>query len=401
MVTKQEFEWPFQRISITHIFVAFALVFNAFVFTQNGISFLIQLVLAFAVLLHHLDDKKLKSYIVKYIQKINEEHEYQETITESNNNAIVAINDKKEILTFNKKAEELFGFSKSEMIGKQHLHLIIPEDFYKKHDEASSEFFKSKETLGILQHTHELFAIKKNGQTFPIRISFGVNSDSTIIVANISDITTEHKAKDEQCRLMKEIEETQVEIISTLGTTIESRDENTKNHVDRVALYSKKLALLYGINEIEAEKIFLASPLHDIGKIIIPDSILNKAGKLTKDEFNIIKSHAEAGYNILKHSKRELIQMASIIAYEHHEKYDGSGYPQGLKGHNIHIYGRITAIADVFDALSTKRVYKEAWDDEKVKKILQDGRGTDFDPTLIDLFLEHYDEFVMIKNSLQ
>ena len=155
-----------------------------------------------------------------------------------------------------------------------------------------------------------------------------------------------------------------------------------------------------GMEEEEAEKIRLASPLHDVGKIVIPDSILNKPSALNDAEYAFIKSHAQAGYDILKNSKRELLKMAAIIAHQHHEKYDGTGYPQGLKGEEIHIYGRITAIADVFDALSTARVYKDAWSDEKVKNILIEGRGTAFDPTLLDLFINNFDKFVKIKNSL-
>jgi len=397
---KEEFLLPFKRISMAHIVVALILFGNAFIFTENQISFIVQLILCILVLLHHLDDNILKRSMLSYIDKINEDHNYQETLIESNNNAIIAINEEREILTFNKKAEKIFGFSKDEMIGEDKLHLIMPEGFFKKHDEASLSFFKSKKSIGILHNTHELFGKRKNDEIFPIRISFGVNKKSTIVIANISDITYEQDAKNEQLRLIHEVEETQTEVITTLGTTIESRDENTKNHVDRVSLYSKRLALLCGIDEDEAEKIKLASPLHDVGKIIIPDSILNKPSSLTKDEYEIIKSHSQAGYDILKNSKRELLKMAAIIAYQHHEKFDGTGYPQGLKGEEIHIYGRITAIADVFDALSTPRVYKEAWSDEKVRKVLAEGHGTAFDPILLDMFLDNFDEFVEIRNSL-
>lgn len=397
---KKEFLLPFKRIAIAHILVAVILFYNALIFTENQISMIIQIILGMLVILHHLDDNILKKSIINYIELIKEKHNYQETLTESNNNAIIAINEKREILTFNKKAETIFGFNKNEMIGKDNLHLIMPNGFFKKHDKASASFFKSKESIGILHNTHELFGKRKNNEIFPIRISFGVNAKATIVIANISDITQEQDSKNEQLRLIHEIEQTQTEVITTLGTTIESRDKNTKNHVDRVSLYSKKLAIISGISETEAEKIRLASPLHDVGKIIIPDSILNKPSALTSDEYNLIKSHAKAGYDILKNSKRELLQMASIIAYQHHEKFDGTGYPQGLKGEDIHIYGRITAIADVFDALSTSRVYKKAWSDEKVKQILQDGKGTAFDPTLLDLFLRNYNDFIKIKNSL-
>ena len=397
---KKELKLPFKRIETAHIIVAIVLLSNAIIFTENQISFVIQLVLGILILLHHIDDNILKNYILEYIDKLNESNNYQETLTESNNNAIIAINEKKKILTFNKKAEIIFGFTKDEMINQDKLNLIIPNFFIEQKDDKSESYFKSTEFTKILNHTHEIFGKHKDGKNFPIRISFGINNKSTIVIANISDITHEQEAKDEQSRLIKEVEKTQVEIISTLGTAIESKDKSTKYHVDRVSLYSKKLALLYGLNEEEAEKIKLASPLHDIGKIIIPDHILNKPGALTKAEFEIIKSHSQAGYDILRNSEREILQMAAIIAYQHHEKFDGTGYPRRLYGDNIHIYGRITAIADVFDALSTPRVYKKAWKADKVKAILLEERGKMFDPVLLDLFIENYDEFLEIKNSL-
>lgn len=389
---KKELKLPFKRIEIAHILVAILLLSNAIIFTENHISFVVQLILGVLILLHHIDDNILKNYILEYIDKLNESNNYQETLTESNNNAIIAINKKQEILTFNKKAEIIFGFTKDEMMNQDKLSLIIPDSFM--------EQFKSKEFTNILNQTHEILGKRKDGTTFPIRISFGINNKSTIVIANISDITSEKEAKDEQLRLIKEVEKTQVEIISTLGTVIESRDKSTKYHVDRVSLYSKKLALLYGLSEEEAEKIKLASPLHDIGKIVIPDHILNKPAALTKDEFEVIKSHSQAGYDILRKSEREILQMGAIIAYQHHEKWDGNGYPQKLKGDNIHIYGRITAIADVFDALSTPRIYKKAWKADKVKAVLIEERGKAFDPVLLDLFVDNYDEFLIIKNSL-
>lgn len=396
---RRKFFTPFKRIEVAHLLVALILFASAMFFTNEIAPMLVQIVAAILVLLHHFDDKKLQQSISEYFNEVNRIKNYQETLTESNNNAIIAIDETMKILTFNKKAEEIFGFSKNEMINKEHLHLLMPEGYFKKHHEASTNFFKHKKSIGILNNTHELFGKRKDGEVFPIRISFGVNKDSSIVIANISDISHEQEAKNEQLRLINEIEKTQIELISTLGSVIEGRDKNTKNHVDRVAHYSKELALLYGLSLDEAEKIRLASPLHDVGKIIIPDSILNKPSKLTAEEFEVIKLHPEAGYNLLKNSKRELFKTAAIISYEHHEKYNGKGYPRGLKGEDIHIYGRITAIADVFDALSTSRVYKEAWNDEKVKEILKEGRGEEFDPILLDLFLEHYDKFVSIKEE--
>lgn len=126
----------------------------------------------------------------------------------------------------------------------------------------------------------------------------------------------------------------------------------------RVAEYSRLLAIKYGLSEQEAEVIRLASPMHDVGKVGIPDAILNKPGPLTQDEFEIMKTHSNLGYEMLKHSNKQVLNAAAIIAQQHHERFDGSGYPYGLRGEDIHLYGRITALADVFDALCSDRVYK-------------------------------------------
>ncbi|PAJ73988.1 hypothetical protein CJF42_13110 [Pseudoalteromonas sp. NBT06-2] len=201
--------------------------------------------------------------------------------------------------------------------------------------------------------------------------------------------------------LQDEIIKTQIEIIFTMGAVGESRSKETGNHVKRVAAYSKLLAVKYGLPEEEAEQLKLASPMHDIGKIGIADAILNKPGKLTVEEYEVMKTHATIGYSMLKHSKRKLLKTAAIVAYEHHEKYDGSGYPRSLKGEDIHIYGRITAIADVFDALGSDRVYKKAWDDDKLLALFNEQKGAHFDPVLIDIFMDNLDEFYKIRGQYQ
>jgi response regulator RpfG family c-di-GMP phosphodiesterase len=139
--------------------------------------------------------------------------------------------------------------------------------------------------------------------------------------------------------------------------------------------------------------------MHDIGKIGIPDSVLPKPGKLTAEEFEVMKEHARIGSDIFKKSKRPLMQTASIIAHEHHEKWNGSGYPRGLSGENIHIYGRITALVDVFDALSCERVYKKAWPMEKIIDLIREERGKHFDPKLVDIFIENLDQFMEISRE--
>ncbi len=199
--------------------------------------------------------------------------------------------------------------------------------------------------------------------------------------------------------LNQEIEDTQKEVIFTLASIGEVRSRETGNHVKRVALYSEILALKLGMSEDEAKMIKLASPMHDIGKIGIPDSILNKESKHTPEETIIMKTHAQIGYEMLKSSNRPILKTATIIAQQHHEKWDGSGYPECLSGNDIHIYGRITAVADVFDALGSSRVYKSAWEDEDIFQLFKEQKGKHFDPQLVDIFFDNIDEFLKIRDE--
>jgi len=195
----------------------------------------------------------------------------------------------------------------------------------------------------------------------------------------------------------REIEETQREILFTIGTIAEAHSQETGRHVQRVAEYSRILAHYYGLSEEEVDLMGHASAMHDIGKLAIPDSILQKPAKLSEEEFRSMQEHAVYGYDMLRHSQRPLLKAAATIAHEHHEKYDGSGYPRGIKGDNIHIYGRILALADVFDALGSNRVYKKAWEDERIFALLREERGKHFDPKLIDIFFDHMDDFLKIR----
>jgi len=205
----------------------------------------------------------------------------------------------------------------------------------------------------------------------------------------------------EKAILYSEIIDTQKEIIFLMGEVGESRSQETGHHVKRVAKYSYLLAHLYGLSEEESRLIELASPMHDIGKVSIPDSILMKPGKLTEEEFDIVKTHSTIGYTIFKGSTRKILKAAATIAHEHHERWDGKGYPRQLKGKEIHLYGRITAIADVFDALGTKRVYKNEWALDDILSLLKEERGKQFDPELVNIFLTHIDQFLEIKNKYQ
>jgi len=201
--------------------------------------------------------------------------------------------------------------------------------------------------------------------------------------------------------LRRDIESTQREIVYRLSEAVETRSKETGNHVKRVAEYSKLLALGLGMDEDEAELIHLGSPLHDVGKIGIPDAILNKPGKHTPEEWEIMKTHAMLGHDMLKGSNREILRAGARIARDHHEKWDGSGYPYGRKGQEIHIYGRIVALADVFDALGSDRCYKKAWEYGRIVDYLNEMKGTQFDPALVGIFLDHEDKFLNIRDFYQ
>lgn len=201
--------------------------------------------------------------------------------------------------------------------------------------------------------------------------------------------------------LMAENVETQKEIAYKLGEAIELRSRETGNHIKRVAYYSRLLAIKFGFSEDEADMIKIAATLHDIGKISIPDKILLKPGRLTPDEFESMKRHTRVGYNILSNSNKALLKIASIIALEHHERYDGKGYPDGITGDQINVYSKIVTLSDVFDALGTERVYKKKWEFDEIIKYIREERGKQFDPVMVDLFLENLDEIKAIQEALR
>lgn len=198
--------------------------------------------------------------------------------------------------------------------------------------------------------------------------------------------------------LHREMIANQNEIIYTLGEIIEKRSHDTANHVRRISEICFLLACEMGLSDEQCKEIKIASTMHDVGKISTPDHILTKPGKLTKEEFEIMKTHTTEGYRILQHSHIGTLKAAAIIAKYHHEKYDGSGYPEGLTGTDIPLYARIVAVADVFDALSHKRCYKEAWHFDQTLAYMLDQRGAHFDPDIIDVLMRNKDKLKEIAN---
>ncbi len=316
--------------------------------------------------------------------------EYQKAIDESN---ILSRADVSGNMTYvNDMFIKISGYSKEELIENNHnvvKHPTTPKKVY-------TDMWKTI-TSGKIWHG-QIRNKAKDGSSYYVESTIVpiLDEDGNIleylgIRHDVTEIVTMHK----------ELENTQKEIIYKMGEVGESRSKETGNHVKRVAEYSKLLALVAGLGKKNAELLFTASPMHDIGKVAIPDAILKKPGKLTDEEWIVMKNHSKIGYNILKDSTRPILKAAALVSYRHHEKWDGTGYPNGIAGEKIHIFGRITAVADVFDALGSDRVYKKAWDLEKILNLFKEEKGKHFDPKLVDLFLNNIDKFIAIRDKFK
>ncbi len=240
--------------------------------------------------------------------------------------------------------------------------------------------------------------------TKPVQISeFKARSLNLLSLRN-AQLKLKDKAlllEDEVKIATKEIQNREYETLMVLGKAAEYKDVDTANHTTRVANYSKILAKHYGMDEEFQKIIFYASPFHDIGKVGIPDKILLKNGKLTDDEFDIMKEHVFIGSQILKNTKSKYLIEGEIIALNHHEKYDGTGYPKGKKADAIPISARIVSIADVFDALTSKRPYKNSWTIQEAILFLIKEKNKHFDPKMVDLFIENIEEVKKIYDDFQ
>ncbi len=323
-------------------------------------------------------------------ESINILNQYKDAINESN--MIIRLNTQRVITYVNDSFASETGFNKEELIDKPYSILKQPTLNQKEYEEKVENIFSSKGWRSqITNETKSGKLLHCDVVTFPLKNLKGEIIEYLGIRHNITEIVNLHE----------ELEETQREIIYKLGDIGESRSQETGNHVKRVAEYSKLIAIKLNMTSDEISTIFTASPMHDIGKVGIPDAILNKPSKLNEEEWEIMKTHSEIGYEILKTSTRPILQAAAIISYTHHEKWDGTGYPKGLKGEDIHIYGRITALADVFDALGSNRTYKKAWPLEDILALFKEQKGKHFDPKLVDLFMDNLDEFLTIRDKFK
>ena len=286
----------------------------------------------------------------------------------------------------------LDGFEVCRRIKQEPLHKDIPIIFLSAKTDIDSitqgfalgavdyinKPFQNEELLARVRTHTELYRAKQLLQAHNIKLQSKV----------------EHVHK----RLLTELEHSQQTMIQMLSSLMESTSDETGKHINRVAKISALLAQYHpALNAEDAEILFHASPMHDIGKMTIPHDILHKPGRYTEEEFNVMKTHTSNAYKLLSCSDRKLVKAAAIIAYEHHEKWNGTGYPRQIKEQGIHIYGRIVALADVYDALRHARCYKNAWSTEKTVSYIKDHRGTHFDPELVDILLAHADEFATIS----
>ncbi len=220
------------------------------------------------------------------------------------------------------------------------------------------------------------------------------------IILRVNRVLRERRLKKEAEQSHEELRLAYIDSIHRLVMASEFKDENTGDHIIRIGEYSRLMAGKLGLSSREVDTIYYAAPMHDVGKIGIPDRIMLKPGKLTPEEFEIMKTHTTIGARLLSNSKSGILEMARVIALSHHEKFNGRGYPNQIAGEDIPVAGRIVALVDTFDALTSRRPYKDPYPPEMVLGIIRDERGEHFDPVITDIFLEYFGEFLRIRESI-
>ncbi len=395
--------------SITVLAIFFILFMR--LYDNSSLSWFVEfsLLFLFIILLYRLSKIKKSLLLKNELQEVLKEKtdELECLVSSFDKNVIFSKTDLKGEITHASKAFcDISGYTLNELVGKP--HSIV------RHPDMPKEAFKDLwETIQLgLTWYGEVKNKKKNGESYwgfsKIMPDYDSHNNHIGYYAIRQNITAQKEVEklkndleemnahleqqvnervEEIIALNNEIQDTQKEVVFTMGAIGECRSKETSNHVRRVAEYSKLLAIHYGIDEYEAELLKQASPMHDIGKIGIPDAVLNKPGIFNEEERKIMNTHSQLGYDMLKHSERPLLKIAATIAYEHHEKWDGTGYPNGLKGEEIHIYGRITAIADVFDALTTERTFRAKYSSFDALILMKTKLSKQFDPEKIDLLI--------------
>lgn len=317
-------------------------------------------------------------------------HQYK---TAMDMTSIVSKTDLKgKIIYVNEKFCEASQYAESELLGK-------PHNIVRSEETSPLEFKKMWKTIANKKVWKGIIKNKRKDDSY-------YYVDTTVIPIldsekNIKEYIAIRKDITQMIQLNHKLQSSQEEILTRMGMIAETKSKETGHHVRRVAEYCKIIAAGLKLKEKDIELLYSASALHDIGKVGVPDDVLHKPGRLTNDEFEVMKNHAKHGYDMLKDSKNEIIKTGAIIALEHHEKYDGSGYPKALRGETIHIFARITALADVFDALGEPRSYKKAWELKEILDFIEDQKGKHFDPKIVEIFFKHIDEILFIRKRFK
>ncbi len=326
---------------------------------------------------NHINKKANSSFIV--MQKKLEFYEYAGTGIYENEN----IKNLQPLPTDHPISRLIINYQK-------YFSCVLSEE--KSNDDEITDFH----TPNDHNNQHLLLSIKEStDETYWVGLHLPeLLSESTLNILNV--LASQLLSSIQNAILQHQLISAQSEVLNRLCGSVESRSKETGAHIKRVAHYSALLAKLAGFSDMQQQMIREAAPMHDIGKVVIPDRILQKNGPLDDEEWNIIKTHPKVGYDLLKHEYFKVMNHGAIIAYTHHEKWDGTGYPRGLSGENIPLEGRIVALSDVFDALLSKRAYKKSWTFDDVINLIKEESGKHFDPQLVTLFLNNKDDFYQI-----
>jgi PAS domain S-box-containing protein len=301
----------------------------------------------------------------------------------------------------NGRADELAGRQAGQLVGETDEAIMGPEAFAQTRDDDRRIF--SEGTTHRAEETIEIGGVLRTFQSlkFPLLDEKG---RATAVCGISIDVTGQRDAlhlRDElaiaQQKAIEELWRSRQETVERLAKAIEMHDVSTGEHVDRIAKVAAFLAGALGLSAERTRLLRVAAPMHDVGKIATPDEVLRKPGPLTPDERTEMQRHTVVGHEILSNSKSELLRLAARIALTHHERYDGTGYPRGLAAEEIPIEGRITAVADVFDALLSDRCYRPAMSVRDTVKIIEEGRGTQFDPEIVDVLIDGLAEVLRLR----
>ncbi|MDT8445404.1 MAG: two-component system response regulator [bacterium] len=332
-----------------------------------------------------VDDEAVNLKLIAEILK----EEYELAFAKSGEEALQLTNTQPDLILLDIMMPGMDGFEVAQKLKRDGKTQNIPIIFVSAMNETVDEV-KGLD-LGAVDYitkpiNSQVVRLRVNTQIKLLQIQRALQQQNNSLESAVADRT-------------QELQEAQIEMVKRMGLLAEYRDPETGDHIERMSRYAEALASAMGLDQAQCELIRMASPMHDIGKVGIPDRILIKPGKLTPEEWRTMQAHSLIGATILTGGRSQLLKTAHLIAAHHHEKYDGSGYPMGLAGEDIPIEGRIAAIADVFDALSSKRPYKEPWPLERVLDLLKEEKGRHFDPKLVDLFLSILDKIIEIKDQ--